>query len=43
MIAEAKLSTAQKAEFNIKYYESLAKPTIEEKRRQSTRIKSLIR
>ncbi len=43
MIAEAKLSAAQKAEFNSKYYESLAKPTIEEKRRQSTRIKSLIR
>ena len=43
MIAEAKLSAAQKAEFNSKYFESLAKPTIDEKRRHTTRIQSLIR
>jgi len=43
MIGEAKLSEAQKAEFNSKYYESLAKPTIEQKKRQMMRIQSLLR
>ena len=43
MIAEAKLSTAQKAEFTSKYYEALAKPTIDEKKRHTMRIQSLLR
>jgi len=43
MIGEAKLSTAQKAEFTSKYYEALAKPTIDEKKRHTMRIQSLLR
>lgn len=42
MIAEAKLSASQKTEFNSKYYDNLAKPSIEEKRQQKARIQSLI-
>src|SRR5262245_29310839 len=43
MIAEAKLSAAQKAEFNSKYFEGLAKPSIELKRQHFQRIQSLVR
>jgi hypothetical protein len=43
MIGEAKLSAGQKAEFNSKFFDGLAKPTVEEKRRQSARVKALIR
>ena len=41
MIAEAKLSAAEKAEFDSKYY-TPAKPAIDEQRREKTRISSLI-
>ena len=43
MIAEAKLSQAQKAEFNSKYFEGLAKPTIELKKQHMARVQSLLR
>ncbi|MFN0019760.1 MAG: hypothetical protein ACKVP0_16005 [Pirellulaceae bacterium] len=42
MIAEAKLSAAEKAEFDSKYYLP-AKPAIEEQRREKQRIQGLIR
>ncbi len=41
MIAEAKLSAAEKAEFDSKYY-TPAKPAIDEQRRQKARITALI-
>jgi hypothetical protein len=41
MIAEAKLSPAQKAEFDSKYY-APAKPAIEEQRREKARVTALI-
>ena len=43
MIGEGKLSAAQKGEFTSKYYDSLAKPTIDEKKRHMMRIQSLLR
>jgi hypothetical protein len=43
MIAEAKLSATQKAEFTSQYYDSLAKPTIDEKKRHMIRVQSLLR
>jgi hypothetical protein len=43
MIAEAKLTAAQKAEFTSKYYESLAKPTIDLKKQHTMRMQSLLR
>ena len=41
MIAEAKLSPAEKAEFDSKYY-TPAKPAIEEQRREKARVTALI-
>ena len=43
MIAEAKLSAAQQAEFTSKYYDALAKPTIELKKQHSVRVQALVR
>jgi hypothetical protein len=43
IIAEAKLSAAQKTEFTSKYYDALAQPVIEEQRQQKARVYSLLR
>ena len=42
MIAEAKLPASQKTEFTSKYYDALAKPVVEEQRRQKARVVALI-